>query len=393
MYKLFLLILFLPMSVFSQDETLYLNSNNELSKQKAEFKCVKNASKSREYSRCYDCMNTSGKVVKELNMNLFVMKSLTDDQNKPYIKLAENNSHYLVGELMADKPWNGFFKQPGGVLELKIFAFYKDGKQLNQLYRDAFKDLLKDKEPDPFTILEDKNTYANAVLQNGMEIIEDKNNDRSMDAVRFVKAGKTDHIILSLFAAYYAELIKMSNLENGYQLESIGKGSVKVIYTANGRKLDFFDVNEKPILSLGFVQYPFNSFNKLDKTLPIAYFERDGQLYLEQMTSRPKEGSGIGDKDTRMLLELARALYTRTSIDQISLTSLLVNSGSAASGGALGYYVTDEGKAYGVAYSMGNKEGTYNVDFYENGILNVKHPVKIKNKSLAEIADLLKTIK
>ncbi|MBE9600893.1 hypothetical protein [Pedobacter sp. MC2016-24] len=389
MYKLILLILILPMSVFAQEENLYLSAGNNLSTQKSDFRCELNTSKSREYARCYDCIDASGKIVKELNKNLFIMKSLTDSQSVPYFKLDDKNAHYLIGDLKDGKPWNGFFKQPGGVMEFKIYAFYKDGAQVYQIYHDNLKDMLTEKESGPYSVIQEKNTYQDGKLFDGMELVDDKNGDSGMGAIRFVKAGKTERTVLGLFAMHYAELIDVRESPNGYSIESLGRGGVKIGYSPKGRTLDFYDTQKKDVLHLDYTQLPFDQVKQLDQNKPITYFSHHDQLFVEQMTSMPKDDEQLHDKYTKIVFRLVQQLYVKAPLDSLSLLGIISEKVSQSSGIPLGYFAKSEWEAYGVWFSKGETTGKYNVDYYESGKISPKSEFKIRNKSLKEIALIL----
>lgn len=392
MYKLIFLILIFPMSIFAQDETLYLTADNILSTEKSDFRCELNTSKSREYARCYDCMNASGKVVKELNKNLFVLKRLTDSQSIPYFKLDDKNAHYLIGDLKDGKPWNGFFKQPGGVMEFKIYAFYKDGIQVYQIYHDNFKDILNEKDSGPYSVLQEKNTYRDGKLFNGMELVDDRNSDSGMGATRFVKDGKTAHVLLGLFAMNYAELIDVRETSEGYVIESMGRGGVRINYTLKGRTFDFFDDQKKSVFRMDYAQMPFDQAKQLDQTKPITYFGKNDQLFVEQLNHAPKDDKEMSGKYTKIVFRMVQQLYVKAPLDSLSLIGMVSEKATAASGVPLGYFAKSEGKAYGVLFSKGESKGKYNVDYYENGKISPKSAFKIRNKSLKEIEVVLKGI-
>lgn len=380
------------MSLFAQDETLYLSVDNKLSTEKSDLQCNLNTEKSREYAKCYDCINTSGKVVKELNKNIFILKSLTDSHSIPYFKLDDKNAHYLIGDLKDGKPWNGFFKQPGGVMEFKIYAFYKDGIQVYQIYHDNFKDILNEKDSGPYSILQEKNTYQDGKLFNGMELVNDQNSDRGMGAMRFVKDGKTAHVLLGLFAVNYAELIDVRETIEGYVVESMGRGGVRINYTPKGRTLDFFDDQKKSIFRLDYVQMPFDQAKLLNQSQPITYFAKNDQLFVEQMSNAPKDDKDMSGKYTKIVFRMVQQLYVKAPLDSLSLIGIISEKVSAASGVPLGYFAKSEGKAYGVLFSKGESEGKYHVDYYENGKISPKSAFKIRNKSLKEIEVVLKGI-
>lgn len=389
MYKLILLTLFLPMSIFAQDKSLYLSADNQLSTTKSDFSCELNTEKSREYAECYDCRDASGKRVKELNKNLFVSKSMTDSQSASYLKLDDRNMQYLIGDLKDGKPWNGFFKQHGGVMEFKIYGFYKDGVQVSQLYHDSLQDMISEKESAVYSILDHKNTYRDGKLFDGMELVNDKNGDSGMGAVRFVKAGKTEKMLLGFFAMHYAELIYVNDSPDGYLIESMGRGGVKISYNEKGRTLDFSDAEKNNLLHLDYVQMPFDQAKNLDQSKPVTYFGKKDQLFVEQMTTTPKDDHDVNDKYSKILFRLVQHLYLKAPLDVFSLIGIISEKVSEPTGIPLGYYAKSEGKAYGLLFSNAETAGRYNVDSYRDGKLSSNQKLKIRNKTVKQIAAIL----
>jgi hypothetical protein len=377
------------MSMFAQDQSLYLSADNKLSTTKSDLHCELNKEKSREYAECYDCRDASGNLVKELNKNLFVSKGMTDSQSAPYLKLDDRKMQYLIGDLKDGKPWNGFFKQPGGVMEFKIYGFYKDGVQVSQIYHDSLQDMVSEKESAVYSILDHKNIYQDGKLFDGMELVNDKNGDSGMGAVRFMKAGKTEKMLLGFFAMHYAELIYVNDSPDGYLIESLGRGGVKISYTEKGRTLNFFDAEKKETLRLDYAQMPFEQAKNLDQGKVITYFGKNDQLFVEQMLTTPKDDHDMSEKYSKILFRLVEHLYIKAPLDVFSLIGIISEKVSEPTGIPLGYYAKSEGKVYGLLFSKGETAGHYNVDSYQEGKLSSNQKLKIRNKNVKEIAAIL----
>ncbi|MGY0039694.1 hypothetical protein [Pedobacter sp. NJ-S-72] len=164
-----------PLLTFAQNEKqdeFYLNSKNEITTTKSDFKCVKNEELSREYALCYDCLNAQQKIAKQLNMNLHVSAVLKKGINPIYLGNAEY-SDYLTGDLKDGKPYNGFFKQTNVGSPWLIFDYYKNGKLIEQWYNDLYKLMMTEQDNQTaFTTVDKKNSFINGVLENGIEILQ-----------------------------------------------------------------------------------------------------------------------------------------------------------------------------------------------------------------------------
>ena len=390
MYKLTLLLLMTPLLTFAQNEKqdeFYLNSKNEITATKSDFKCIKNEELSREYALCYDCLDAQQKIAKQLNMNLHVSAVLKKGINPLYLGNT-NNSDYLTGDMKDGKPYNGFFKQVSENSPWLIFSYYKDGKLIEQWYNDLYKLMMTEQDNQTaFTTIDKKTNFINGVLTDGIEVTPVRVRGGAGDIVRTVKNSKTEACRIGLFAVNAVELITLTAIPHGYLLEHAGKNGMKITFSPGGRTIEDLTPDNKTKKVTAYSYYDFSEQDRVDKKRFHSYFQRNNKLYLEQAKDAGKEDHENERAYSRMLRKLAMYLYDDDKpLDNAFFKEFLAkNDGLGVYMGSCGTY---EGKISGFVYKAGNIEGTYTLDYYSDGKIK---PWKsnVKNKTLQELTAVL----
>lgn len=395
MYKLLILFLSIPLFGMAQEdknEQLYLTADHEISKQKTAIKCVLNEELSSDYVKCYDGISASDKVLKQLNKMVHVAEALKPDQYSNYVKLT-GYEQYLVGDFKDGKPYNGFFRtDKKKVNEWLVFDFYKDGVLTMQWYNNLFHTIESEDNRLNFITLNSESTFLNAELQNGMEIIPVTIKHGAGEVVRFVKDRKTAYIMLGLYAENYGELIKVTPEAQGFLISSIQRSSAKVSFSNNGRKLEYFDGQNKLVHKVEFMHTELNATENIDPKQMIMYFQKGNKIYQEQLKNPKDQREEPREKDYSRALEwIAQTLFSANDFNVANFVGLLENDGWKI--GRLGYHIFMDGKEIGLRYRNGDQEGNYSMDFYENGKISRTGELSIKNKTPDQIAEILKNIK
>lgn len=395
MYKFLFLFFILPMSLFGQDDDqqqIYLSNDNKVSTAKSDYRCVLNKEQSREYAKCYDCYDGANKLVRQLNTNLYVSKDVMDEANKPYVKSGDNANYYLIGELKDGKPFNGFFKQPGASLEWKIYSLYKDGIVIQQIYNNMFKTITQEKDTEmAFTTVDSKNTFKNGSLDDGIAVTGFKIKGGAAEIMSMLKNGKPESYTIGIFAMHYGEFIKVIPLTKGYRFENLGKGAIAVEFNDTGRELKVFDEAGKQLGALDMAQYDLADENKADAKRPVVYLQKDKKIYLEQVKDPTKsldQLAGSGELVSRAVMKIAFSFYNYKVLNMADLEGFFADDYPFGNGTFLGDRYIDEKGINGFSYKKGDKEGVYNVDFYEDGRI-APNKLSFKNKTTDEIVQAL----
>lgn len=393
MYKLILLLLMTPILTFAQNEKkeeLYLNGKNEITTAKSDFKCIKNKEVSGEYSPCYDCLDAQQKIVKQLNSNLHVSASLKNGINAIYLGKTDYGD-YLTGDLKDGKPYNGFFRHVNEGSLWLIFDYYKDGKLIEQWYNDIFKVMMAEQDNQAaFTTIDQKNSFTNGILEDGIEITPVRIKNGGGDLVRTVKNSKTTGFRIGLFAVNAAEMISVTLIPDGYLLEHAGKNGMKINFIPGGRKIEDLTPENKTKKITVYNYYDFSEQDKVDKKRFYSYFQKNNKLYLEQAQDMQKDAQDEDRENSRMLKKLAMYLYD----DARQLDTAFFKEFLADKNDGLGIYMGNcgiyEGKVNGFVYRTGDIKDTYTLDYYSDGKIQ---PWKsdMKNKTLQELTAAMKS--
>ncbi|WP_367865085.1 hypothetical protein [Pedobacter sp. WC2423] len=392
MYKLILLLLMTPLLTFAQqvdDETLYLNSKNEITTTKGEFKCIKNKDLSRERVNCYDCENLQHQLVKQLSVNFQIPDAIKQGVNTAYFGHT-NHTEYLVGDLKAGKPYNGFFKEKRAGSEWVIYNYYQQGVLVQQWYNDLFNKILAEDHQEFSDVkLDAKNTFINGKIDSGIEIIPvDMKQQRAMaELIRTVKNTKTVLFRVLIFAENTGILLKVSPIAQGYLLEDFGRNSIKITFTPEGRNIETIAPEKKSGKVIEYSYYNFSDRTRIDKTRPYSYFQKNNKLYIEQARSPQQEPEDHDRESSRMLQRLSLSLYDTTPLETADMIAFLQGRNEIKN--YMGHCELYEGKLEGFVYKPGDTEGTYTMELYSQG---KPEPAKVsaKNKTLRELAAILK---
>lgn len=392
MYKLILLLLMTPLLTLAQqadDETLYLNSKNEITTTKGEFKCIKNKDLSRERVNCYDCENLQHQLVKQLSVNFQIPDAIKQGVNTAYFGHTAY-TEYLVGDLKAGKPYNGFFKENRAGSEWVIYNYYQQGVLVQQWYNDLFNKILAEDHQEFSDVkLDAKNTFINGKIDSGIEIIPvDMKQQRAMaELIRTVKNTKTVLFRVLIFAENTGVLLKVSPIAQGYLLEDFGRNSIKITFTAEGRNIETIAPEKKSGKVIAYSYYNFSDRTKIDKSRPYSYFQKNNKLYIEQARSPQQEPEDHDRESSRMLKRLSLSLYDTTPLETADMIAFLQGRNEIKN--YMGHCELYEGKLEGFVYKPGDTEGTYNMELYSQG---KPEPAKVsaKNKTLRELAAILK---
>ncbi|MET4138701.1 hypothetical protein [Pedobacter sp. UYP1] len=392
MYKLILLLLIIPMLTFAQqdkEETLYLNSKNEVTTTKSEFKCIKNEELSKERVYCYACEDAQHRVVKQLSVNFQISDKIKQGINPAYFGHL-NHTDYLVGDFKTGKPYNGFFKEKRDGSEWLIYNYYQQGVLVQQWYNDLFNRLLSEEHKEMSDVnLDSKTTFVNGKIDNGIEIIpvDMKQQHAMAELIRTVKDTKTLLFSVLIFAENTGILLRVSPITQGYLLEDFGKNSLKITFTPEGRKIETIAPEKKSGEVITYNYYSFSDRTKIDKTRPYSYFQKNNKLYIEQARFAQPEPKEYDGESSRMLQRLSLSLYDSTPLETSDMISFLQERNEVKN--YMGHCGIYEGKLEGFIYKPGDTEGTYTMQLYSQGKLE---PAKVstKNKTLKELAVILK---
>lgn len=381
-----------PLLTFAQqgeEKTLYLNSKNEVTATKSEFKCIKNEELSKERVYCYDCEDAQHQIVKQLSVNFQISDAIKQGINPVYFGQMDH-TEYLVGDLKAGKPYHGFFREKRDGSEWLIYNYYQQGIRIQQWYNDLFNKILAEDHQEFSDVkLDAKSTFINGKIDTGIEIIPvDMKQQRAMaELIRTVKNTKTVLFKVLIFAENTGVLLKVSPSAQGYLLEDFGRNSIKITFTPEGRKIETIAPEKKSGKVITYTYYSFSDRKKIDKTRPYSYFQKNNKLYIEQAESAQQEPKGHDQGSSRMLERLALSLYDTTPLETPDMTAFLqVRNEIKNYMGQCGLY---EGKLEGFVYKPGDTEGTYTMELYSQGKIE---PAKVstRNKTLKELAVILK---
>ncbi|SHF33492.1 hypothetical protein [Pedobacter caeni] len=395
MYKLLILFLSIPLFSMAQDdkdEQLYLTADHEISKEKTAIKCILNEDLSVGYVKCYDGINENNTLLKQLNKMVHVDDALKPNQYSNYVK-STGYEQYLVGDFKDGKPYNGFFRADRKkVNEWLLFDFYKDGVLTMQWYNNLFHTIESEDNRLNFITLNSESTFLNAELQDGMEIIPATIKRGAGEVVRFVKDRKTSYIMLGLYAENYGEMIKITPDAQGFLISSVQRSSAKVSFSNNGRKLEYFDNQNKLVNKVELIHTELNATENIDPKQMIMYFQKGNKIYQEQLKNPKDQKEDPQGKYYSPALEwVAQAIFSTADFNIPNFVGLLENDGWRI--GRLGYHTFIDGKEIGLRYRNGDQEGTYSMDFYEKGKISRAEELSIKNKTPDQIAEILKIIK
>ncbi|RAJ34195.1 hypothetical protein LY11_01086 [Pedobacter cryoconitis] len=382
-----------PLLTFAQqpdEKTLYLNSKNEVTTTKSEFKCIKNKYLSAERIDCYDCENAQHQIVKQLSVNFKIADTIKQGINPAYFGHTDF-TEYLTGDLKAGKPYNGFFKEKKEGSEWVIYNYYQQGILVQQWYNDLFNKILAEDHQEFSDVkLDAKNTFINGKIDTGIEIIPvNMKEQRAMaELIRTVKNTKTVLFRVLIFAENTGVLLRISPLKQGYLLEDFGKNSLKITFTPEGRTIETIAPEKKSGKAIAYNYYSFSDRAKVDKNRPYSYFQKSNKLYIEQPEVAQKEPEDHDQESSRMLRKLSLSLYDTTPLETSDMIAFLQKRNGIKN--YMGDYGLYEGKAEGFVYKPGDTEGTYTMELYSQRKVE---PAKIpaKNKTLKELAAALKT--
>lgn len=381
-----------PLLTFAQqaaDETLYLNSKNEVTTIKSEFKCIKNKDLSRERINCYDCENAQHQLAKQLSVNFQIPDAIKQGVNPVYIGRTAH-TEYLVGDLKAGKPYNGFFKEKRSGSEWVLYNYYQQGVLIQQWYNDLFNKILaEDRQEFSDVKLDAKNTFINGKIDTGIEIIpvDMKQQHAMAELIRTVKNTKTVLFRVLIFAENTGVLLKVSPAAQGYLLEDFGRNSLKITFTPEGRKIETIAPEKKSGKVIEYNYYNFSDRNKIDKTRPYSYFQKNNKLYIEQAKPAQQKPKEHDQGSSRMLQRLSLSLYDTTPLETADMIAFLQERNEVKN--YMGHCELYEGKLEGFVYKPGDTEGMYTMELYSQG---KPEPAKVsaKNKTLRELAAILK---
>ncbi|QNK62716.1 hypothetical protein H7F33_19610 [Pedobacter sp. PAMC26386] len=393
MYKLTLLFLMTPLLTFAQSEKkegLYLDSKNEITTTKSEFKCVKNEELSREFLWSYDCLDSLNQVVKQLNINFHIPDAIKRGINPVYLRHT-NQGDYLIGDFKDGRPYNGFFRYKIYGSEWSIYDYYQEGSLTQQWYNDFYNMILSEQDNNAlYGTLDAKNTFIDGALENGIEItpayLQQKH--AMAEVIRTVRAAKTELFRVIIMAENAVVLLKVTPSVQGYLLEEVGKSSIRITFTPEGRKIETITPDKKSKKVTEYVYYAFSAQDQVDKNRPYSYFQKNNKLYIEQAKHALTETNRYTQESSRMMEMLSLGLYETTPFETSSMLDFL--QGQNETGGYMGSSELYEGKLEGFVYKPGDTETTYTMDYYSRGKIQ---PAKVlaKNKTLKELTEILKS--
>ena len=390
------MLLFLSLPFFAQAQFpvdgFYLSDKNEISEVKTGIKCTKNEDLSREYIECYDCRNSNGELVKQVNRGLYLSGEIRETDAPDYIKNA-GEFFYLFGDLKDGKPFNGFFKDAETEPQWLLYNHYVNGQLTDQFYRDSFKAMLAEEDNRrAFQTLDRKNIFENGVLKSGITITNLTMKGGIAEIVRYVKPGQLSSYQIGLYGMNAVELYKISLVDQGYLLKNSGRNtSIKLTFSKDGRRREDFNAENKSEGILDFKHYEIGEQNQADQSRYYNFVEKNKKLFIEQPTDtiqlnalRQRMDNGYD----RLLEELATSIVDNSLLDDTFFKRLFEESNWKFPNffGTHGFY---EGKLSGFNYKKGSKEGTYNMDYYRDGKVDTSAGMMARDKTLEEILAIL----
>jgi len=399
MHRYWFLFLFLPFTSLAQTNMMYLSKQNQITATRSDYVCQKNEQLSKGYSSCYDCFDDAQQLVKQLNTQLHITNTVIENDNKPFVGISKEQGVFLLGEYKNGKPYNGFFKHKTKSGEWLIYDFYKNGQRISQVLNDLYKTMKAEKDDQvTATTLDVKNTFTNGVLENGLAIIPASVKGGVAEIVQYVRHQKTTVFTIGLFAVHYGEFINVSSIENGYLIESFARNSVRITFHANGRKIESFDRNGKLENTVNFSHYAFSQQDAVDQERSFSYLRKNHQLYIEQATDTAQlaafqELARGDDGNSSVVSQMAHSFYRNySSLEAKDLQYFIANM-YFNDDDFLGACENWDGKAYGMVYKKGTKEGTYTLTMYEEGKVVTQPELKATDQTVDEIAAALKAIR
>jgi len=398
MFRFTLLFLLVPVMLYAQNEELYLSDQNAITKQNGVYRCVKNQVRSRGYAKCYNCFSSQNQLVKELNVSLHISDSLKNEANKSYIYTSKEYGDYLIGDYKDGKPYNGFFKQDGALLDWMIYNFYKDGILTEQIYNDQYNTVTtREDTEEAWTTIDSRNLFTNGILTTGITIqpVNMKDAGGSAELVHAIKNGQTVYFMIGLFAMHYGEFIKIAPTDKGYLVQSTqSRHQVRLTYTANSRQVEILNAQNQVDDVINYVYYDLADIAKADHKRSFSYIRKDNQLFIEQVRDKQQvawgEDRDNNNESSAYMNKIVNQLYTKRPLDSLFFTGILTEISGIAPD-YFGQYVVHEGKAYGPVYKKGTKPYTYSMDVYREGKLTTDKQYIIRDKTLDEISAYFKT--
>ncbi len=391
MQKFMLILMLLPMLVNAQSERgkqLYLSTQNQMTTQKEGLICVPNEDLSHGYTHTFDCKSSDGKIVKQLNIDIYVSPTINNNAYPAYVKHQQDYGEYLLGEYKDGKPYNGFFRaSPERVNEWLLFDFYKNGTLAYQLYNNLHKTIAGKDNRLNFITLDGECSFVDGKLQNGITITPLHIKKAAGEIVSFMDNFNVAYLMIDVYAENYGEFIKVMPVADGYMISSLERNSLKVTYTKEGRLLSYYDSNKKLNHSVNMVQAELEETKRIDPKRSYTFFEKNGKLYKEQ----EKSPAALSDNhDYDLLNSIASTLYTNLPLNTPDFVRIMEQGRHSV--GIMGYHYLEEGKEYGYVYRKGDKENTYSLDVYQDGKIYKPTQYSIRNKTLDEITAILKTV-